>query len=182
MEFKILTEREKMLSGLMYNAMDEDLLEGRNLAEDLYREYNLTKNNLVLPKLFGSIGENIVVKTPFYCDYGCNIYLGDNCYINRNCVILDCAKVVIGNNCLIGPNAQIYSATHTINPKERLDGVEYAKEVIIGNNVNIGGSAVICPGVTIGDNVTIEAGCVVTKSIPDNSYVIGNPCIITVIT
>ena len=102
--------------------------------------------------------------------------MGDNFFANYGCIILDCNKVIIGDNVLLGPNVQIYTAAHPTNAKERLRGMEYAKPIVIGNNVWIGGGAIICPGVTIGDNVTIGAGSVVTKDIPANVVGAGNPC------
>ena len=175
-------EYSKMLSGEYYNANDPYLVDLRNKAELLYKEYNSTtetdisKRNEIYSKLFGKVGQNLSIRAPFYCDYGINTYLGDNVYMNFNCIILDCAKVTIGNNCMFAPNVQIYSAAHPIDPELRKNGKEFAKEIIIGNNVWIGGGAIINPGVTIGDNSVIGSGSVVTKNIPSNCVAVGNPC------
>ncbi len=116
------------------------------------------------------------METPFYCDYGYNIEVGDNFYANFGCVILDVNRVTIGDNVLLAPNVQIYTAGHPVDPEKRLTGKEYGKPVFIGNNVWIGGGVIICPGVKIGDNVTIGAGSVITRDIPNNTIAVGNPC------
>lgn len=120
--------------------------------------------------------ENAFINPPFFCDYGSHIEVGKNFYANYNCTILDVAKVKIGDNCLLAPNVAIYTAGHPIHPLTRNSGYEYGKEITIGDNVWIGGSAVICPGVKIGNNVVIGAGSVVTKDIPDWCIAAGNPC------
>ena len=130
----------------------------------------------IIGKLFGKTKENFCVTAPFYCDYGYNIEIGENFYSNHNLVILDGAKVEIGDNVFIAPNCCITTAGHPINIDERNRGLEYAYPIKIGNNVWIGAGANILPGVTIGDNVTIGAGSVENKSIPANSIAVGNPC------
>lgn len=120
--------------------------------------------------------EDACINPPFYCDYGLNIEVGKNFYANYNCTIIDVAKVIIGDNCFMAPNVSIYTAGHPIYPDTRNSMFEYGKDVIIGDNVWIGGNSVICPGVHIGDNVVIGAGSVVTKDIPDWSIAVGNPC------
>jgi maltose O-acetyltransferase len=129
-----------------------------------------------LKELFGKIGGAIEVEPPFHCDYGTNIFVGKNFYMNFGCVILDCAEVHIGDNVLCGPYTQIYTAHHPTDPRARLTRLELAHPVSIGNNVWIGGGVIICPGVTIGDNTTIGAGSVVTKDLPGNVIATGNPC------
>ena len=177
-----LSEKEKMIKEMMYNALDPELTEARRNAEKLFQEYNKTqeeeqeKRNQIMTKLLGSYGSNSFIRPPFYCDYGFNIFIGKNVYFNFNCTILDCAKVTIGDNTLIAPSVQIYTAAHPTDPQTRLNGVEYAKEIKIGENCWIGGGVIICPGVTIGDNTTIGAGSVVTKNIPANCVAVGNPC------
>ena len=116
------------------------------------------------------------MESPFYCDYGSNIEVGENFYANFNCTILDVAKVVIGKNVMFAPNVSIYTAGHPIHPDSRNSGYEYGIGVTIGNNVWVGGNATINPGVHIGDNVVIGAGSVVTKDIEANSIAVGNPC------
>ncbi len=175
------SEKEKMLSGNYYNASDEELIRERDYAKNLIFEFNHTRPNekekrkKILNKLIKAKGP-FYIEPPFYCDYGYNIGVGENFYANHGCVILDVNKVQIGNNVLLGPNVQIYTATHPIDPMERLTGKEFAKPIVIGNNVWVGGGTIICPGVKIGDNVTIGAGSVVTKDIPDSVIAVGNPC------
>lgn len=175
------TEKEKLVTGQLYNAFDENLVSERNHASALYTELNqLGKSNreqreLILHQLFGACGKNLWVESPFFCDYGFQISVGDNVFVNFNCTILDGAPVKIGNNVLLGPNVQIYSATHPTQWKLRQKGLEYAKPVTIGNDVWIGGGAVICPGIKIGSRTTIGAGSVVTKDIPSDVVAAGNP-------
>ena len=177
-----MSELEKMLAGELYNANDPQLLEMRHKARRLLAKYNLTSyENLeekisILKKLFGAVDDNTDIQAPFYCDYGSHITAGKNLFINFNCTILDCAKVTFGDNVLIAPNVQIYTAYHPILARERIKGPELAASVSIGNNVWIGGGAIICPGVSIADNTTIGAGSVVTRNIPANVVAAGNPC------
>ncbi len=176
------TEKQKMLAGELYLAEDPELAAENKRASRLLREYNSTteeqqqQRQQILRELFGKIGQKITVIPPFHCDYGSNIFAGDNLYINYGCVILDCNTVHIGDNVLCAPYVQIYTAYHPTEPEIRLSGKELAAPIKIGNNVWIGGSAIICPGVTIGDNTTIGAGSVVTKNIPENVIAAGNPC------
>lgn len=188
----IMTEREKMLAGELYDCGDKELLTQWHKGKDLAREYNNCKSsdlqtkNKILTELLGGRGENLWITAPFFVDYGNNIYFGNNCEVNMNCTFLDDNKIVIGDNALIAPNVQIYTAFHPTNAKDRFgeikaDGTfEFCKTqtapVIIGDNVWIGGGAIIMPGVTIGDNVVIGAGSVVTKDIPSNKIAYGNPC------
>lgn len=177
----VKSEKDKMLSGDYYNASDEELVKERDYARSLAFEFNHTrlsdkeKKQEILKQLIVAKG-SFLIEAPFYCDYGYNIEVGENFYANYGCTILDVNKVKIGDNVLLAPNVQIYTATHPIATMERLTGKEYAKPIVIGNNIWIGGGAIICPGVKIGDNVTIGAGSVVTKDIPDNVVAAGNPC------
>lgn len=176
------TEREKMLAGELYRATDPELVAMHHRAVDLLREYNATasseadRREHLLRSLFGQVGASPNITPAFYCDYGSNIYAGDYIYMNYGCVILDCNEVYLGDNLQCGPYVQIYTATHPIDPVVRLSGLESALPIRIGNNVWLGGGAIICPGVTIGDNTTIGAGSVVTKDIPANVIAVGNPC------
>ncbi|MGQ2984513.1 sugar O-acetyltransferase [Flavobacterium sp.] len=129
-----------------------------------------------LRELIPSAGENLWIEPPFQCDYGYNIEAGDNVYFNFNCVFLDVTKVTIGSRTMFGPNVQIYIAMHPMDTVERASGAEYAKPITIGEDVWVGGSAVICPGVTIGNRSIIGAGNVVTRDIPDDVFAAGNPC------
>lgn len=187
-----MTEKEKMLAGELYDCSDKELIDQWHKAKNLTRDYNqinsenLEEKNKILTELLGGRGANLWITSPFYADYGNNIYFGNNCEVNMNCTFLDDNRIVIGDNALIAPNVQIYTAFHPTNAKERFgepkeDGsFEFCKTqtapVIIGDNVWIGGGAVILPGVIIGDNVVIGAGSVVTKNIPSNTIAYGNPC------
>ncbi len=176
------TEKQKMLSGELYNALDHELsnerLKARLLLKDLndLREDEEEKRTGILKDLLPNAGDDLWIQTPFYCDYGTNIFAGDKVFLNFNCVVLDVMPVRIGSRTMFGPNVQIYTATHPINYKERAIGLEFAKPITIGEDVWIGGSVVICPGVTIGDRVVIGAGSVVTKNIPSDMFAAGNPC------
>lgn len=175
------SEKEKMLSGQLYRATDPELLKEREHARRLTRLFNQTleteheRRVSLLKELFGSTGENLYIEPPFYCDYGYNIHIGQNFFANFNCVFLDVCHIHIGDNCLIGPGVHIYTATHPIDPTERISGLEYGAPVSIGDHVWIGGGAIINPGVKIGNNVVIASGAVVTKDVPDHVVVGGNP-------
>lgn len=176
------TEKEKMLAGELYLATDPELAAMNLKALQLLHEFNhsvptqLAKQQQIIRSLFGSIGSDFTVRPPFYCDYGCYIEAGDNLYINYDCTILDCNRVTIGDNVLIAPKVQIYTAHHPIDPEVRLIGKELASAVVIGDNVWLGGGVIICPGVRIGNDVTVGAGSVVAKNIPDGVVAAGNPC------
>lgn len=186
-----MTEREKMLAGYLYDCGDAQLLSQWHKAKDLIRDYNQTdsanikEKERILRELLGGTGENLWITAPFYVDYGNNIYFGNNCEVNMNCTFLDDNKIVIGNNALIAPNVQIYTAFHPTNAAERFGtardgGFAFCKTqtapVTIGDSVWIGGGVIIMPGVTIGNNVVIGAGSVVTRDITDNAIAFGNPC------
>ncbi|MBR1386549.1 MAG: sugar O-acetyltransferase [Bacilli bacterium] len=178
-----MTEKEKMLTGNMYNAnYDQELINERLSAKDLCFEYNNIKpsdleyRHEILKKLIGKTKDSFIVEQPFYCDYGYNIEFGENFYANHNLVILDPAKVKFGDNVFIAPNCGFYTAYHPIEFDLRNEGLEFAKPIIVGNNVWIGGNVVVLAGVTIGDNVVIGAGSIVTKDIPSNSVAVGSPC------
>ncbi len=176
------TEREKMLDGELYLATDKELTRMHLKAQKLFYQFNFSQLQdvslriQIAKRLFGQIGDNFKIEPPFYCDYGCHIVAGNNLYINYDCTILDCNMVYLGNNVLIAPKVQIYTAFHPKDPQTRLSGKELAAPIRIGDNVWLGGGAIVCPGVTIGNNVTIGAGSVVTKDIPDNVVAVGNPC------
>lgn len=178
-----MTEREKMSAGMLYNSMaDKSLLNDRQKAKKLCREYNdadpldMEKRTEIMSRILGKAGGNFWIEQPFLCDYGYNIEVGENFYANYNLVVLDCAKVTIGDNVFIAPNVGIYTAGHPITADQRNSGLEYAYPITIGSNVWIGAGTHICPGVTIGDNVVIGAGSVVTKDIPPNTVAYGVPC------
>lgn len=185
-----MTEKDKMLGGEFYDTRDLELRRLNNNAKDLMRIYNslpaenIELRNQIIHLLFGSCGENARVNQPIWVDYGCNISLGANSLINMNCTFLDTGRITIGDNTLIAPDVKIYTAVHPVSAEERIYTDEIGRSairtqtapVVIGNNVWIGGGAIILPGVTIGDNTVIGAGSVVTKSIPANAVACGNPC------
>ena len=178
-----MTEKEKMLAGMVYSAVDEQLLDELNAVKEIVHKYNLMSpadavgRLEILKSLLGFIGDDkIIINQPFYCDYGKQISVGKRFFANFHFTVLDEANVTIGDDCFIGPNVSIYTACHSTDPIERNTRKEWAEPVTIGDNVWIGGSVTILPGVTIGDNVTIGAGSVVTKDIPSNVVAVGNPC------
>eukprot|EP00762_Andalucia_godoyi_P006135 ANDGO_00412.mRNA.1 putative maltose O-acetyltransferase len=178
----ILSEREKMLAGELYQAGDPELVHMRATARRLTRAYNASTEEeaelrkRILSDLLGKTGDRITIEPPFRCDYGAHIYAGEDLYMNFGCVVLDCAEVHFGDGVMCGPNVQIYTATHPLDAGLRTAGPELARSIQIGNRVWIGGSAILCPGVSIGDNSTIGAGSVVTRNIPANVVAAGNPC------
>ena len=176
------SEKNKMIAGKPYQAFGSELLEERQHAKELIFAINtlpprdIDKRNELLRKLLGTTGKSFFIEPPFRCDYGYNIEIGEDFYSNYNLIILDCAKVSIGNNVLIGPNVGIYTAGHPIHHEKRNQGFEYAFPIHIGNNVWIGAGVIINPGITIGDNAVIGSGSVITKDIPSDVIAVGNPC------
>lgn len=187
------TEMEKCLAGEWYDCHDKVFLELKSKTNNLLMKYNSLPYELkehkykILKEMFGSIGEKVSIGHSFICDYGCNIHIGNNVTVNTGCTFVDCNKISIGNNVLIAPNVQIYTATHPIELNERLTPVEtaeginyirhtYALPVTIEDDCWIGGGVIILAGVTIGKGSVIGAGSVVTKNIPNNSLAVGNPC------
>lgn len=174
--------RERMLAGERYIALDPELGKMHLRAQRLLHAFNTSdpdaaqERHSLIQELLGAHGANSEVKPPFRCDYGSHIFAGENLFINYDCVILDCNIVRLGDRVLLGPKVQIYTATHSLDPTERKDGWEFALPVEIGNDVWIGGGAIICPGVTVGDGATIGAGSIVTRDIPPNVFAAGNPC------
>ena len=173
---------DDMVSGREYDATHPYLLERLNATKDKIWEYNklrpsmLKERNELLRGLLGKSDGDTFINQPFYCDYGSNIRVGRRFFANFNFTVLDEALVTIGDDCFIGPNVSIYTACHSTDPVERNSRREWAKPVTIGDNVWIGGSVTILPGVTIGSNVTIGAGSIVVKDIPDGCVAVGNPC------
>jgi len=185
-----MTEREKLLAGEFYNSRDPELLEMYHQAKELLKQWsdessrNGEEKFRILQQLLGKVGKGVWIEGPFYCDYGKHLTIGENTFINANAVFLDCNRIDIGKNVLIGPNVQIYTATHPISATERIvQNTESNQEpyktkalpVRIGDNCWIGGNTVILPGITIGNNVTVAAGSLVTKDIPDNKLAMGSP-------
>lgn len=176
------TEKEKMLQEDLYVASDLELREDAKRSRQLTRIFNDTteeqieyRSNL-LKKLFKQTGENIYMEPPFRCDYGSNISIGNNFYANFDCIFLDVAEIIIGQNVLFGPKVNLLTPGHPVDAVIRNSGLEFGRKIVIGDNVWIGGSVVVNPGVTIGDNTIIGSGSVVTKDIPANVIAAGNPC------
>jgi acetyltransferase-like isoleucine patch superfamily enzyme len=177
-----MNQKERMLANLPYKAWMDGLEEERIDCKMKTFEYNnispdkRTERKELIRKIVGKIGEEFNIESPFQCDYGYNIEIGENFYSNHNLIILDVGKVRIGDNVQIAPNVSIYTAGHPVHPESRNSGYEYGIDITIGDNVWIGGSVTILPGVTIGDNAVIGAGSVVTKDIPADVIAAGNPC------
>jgi maltose O-acetyltransferase len=178
----LATEREKMLRGDLYLAFDPELVAARTRAKAVLREYNRFDDGdnegrlRILRGLLGAMGEGVWIEPPFFCDYGDNIRLGDRVYFNTNCVVLDAADVTIGSDVLFGPSVQVYAATHPLEYDVRRSGLELARPIAVGDDVWIGGGAILCPGVRIGSRSIIGAGSVVTRDVPDGVVAAGNPC------
>lgn len=177
-----MNQKERMLAGLPYKAWLDGLKEERMENKKKIHAFNLLspeegkRMDELLRMILGKTGEHVHIEQPFHCDYGKNIEVGENFYANFNCTILDVGKVIIGDNVMFAPNVSIYTAGHPLHPDSRNSGYEYGISITIGNNVWIGGNAVINPGVKIGNNVVIGTGSVVTRDIPDNRIAVGNPC------
>ncbi len=173
------TEKEKMLAGEVYNCLDPDLEAERQKTKELLRLYNLTEavpeRQPILQQLLGQIGHNSIIEPPFYCSYGQNIHIGDHVYLNVLCTILDCNEAHIGHHVMSGPAVQIYTAAHVLQAEARIQGWEVAKAIVIEDNVWLGGGAILLPGVRIGQNAVVGAGAVVTRNVPANTVVAGNP-------
>ena len=179
---KFSAEKRKMQSGQVYKPGDPELCKDRNHARQLMRKINNVvpfedRSNRYgyIHRLLPNAKKGLGLQPPFFCDYGYNIHCGEDCFFNFNCTLLDCGIIKIGDRTMFGPNVHIYSVSHPMNAKERAKGGEYTRPVTIGKDVWIGGNAVINPGVTIGDNAVIGAGAVVTKDVPKNAFVGGNP-------
>jgi len=177
------TEKQKMLSGELYLSNDHELIAGRRRTRLLCGAFNITTDEQwderarIIKELFAKSGEGIFIEPPFFCDYGSNIRIGDHVFFNFNCVILDSGPpITIGSHVMFGPAVQIYAATHPMSAAVRRTGLEFGKGVDIGDDIWIGGGAIICPGVKIGSRSVIGAGSVVTRDIPTDVFAAGNPC------
>lgn len=174
-----MREYQKMIAGEKYDPMSGYLIGLRDKSRETLwcfnQEKDADKRAELLKSLLGKMGEGCYITPSLFCDYGCNLELGERVYFNANCVVLDCAKVTIGDDTFVGPNVQFYTPIHPLDYKTRNSFVEWAKPIKIGKNCWIGGSAVILPGITIADGCVIGAGSVVTKDIPENSLAVGNP-------
>lgn len=177
-----MTEREKMLAGQLYNANDPALTALRLQARELCWEYERLRpseteaQTELLRRLLGSMGVDVVILSPFRCDYGKNITVGSHFFANHGLTILDCAPVSFGEHVFIGPDCGFYTAGHPLDAERRNQGLEYARPIRVGDNVWLGGGVRVMPGVSIGAGCVIGAGSVVTRDIPPNLIAVGNPC------
>ena len=177
-----MTDWEKLLAGQVYNDFSKELFNRRVRAKKLTRKFNLTEDdeielrNQIFEELFLKKGTNVWIEPDFRCEFGSNITIGNDVYVNFGCVILDCAEVYIGNNTLIGPNVGLYAVNHGLDPYERSIGACIGKPIIIKDKVWLGGDVKILGGVTIGEGAVIGTGSIVTKDIPSMSIAVGNPC------
>jgi len=176
------TQKEKMLAGELYLANDPELGAAYERAQSLLAKFNTTPGHeltalvSVLNDLLGHLGTDAVVKPTLRCDYGFNISIGARTFVNYDCVFLDCSTITIGEEVQIAPGVHIYTASHPLDAKTRRSGLESAHPVLIGDGAWLGGRALICPGVTIGENTVVGAGSVVTRDLPPNVLAVGNPC------
>lgn len=174
-------EIQKMLNGDLYDPTDPDIQAEQSATKTWMVKYNAAlaapaaERHALLCERFGTVGRGAVVRPPFHCDYGCNIHLGTNVFMNFNCVILDVADVHIGDGTQIGPAVQIMTADHPRDAAARAAGLEFGRPICIGSNVWIGAGAILLPGITVGDNAIIGAGSVVTRDVPASATVAGNP-------
>ena len=175
------SDKEKMLAGELYRSNVPELVAERAVAQRLLAQYNATDARdqagrmELLRRLLGAVGAEADIQPRFHCDYGYNIRLGRRCFINCNCVLLDCAAIEIGDDLQMGPAVQLYTAYHPLDRAQRIAGWEAAKPIRVGNGVWIGGGAIVLPGITIGDGAVIGAGSVVTHDVPADTVVAGNP-------
>lgn len=174
------SEKDKMLAGELYRASDPELVAERQRCRSLLQAFNTEPDGerrlSVLRELLGHVGTGAFIQPPFACDYGSNVSMGDNVFINFNAVILDCAAVIIGDGTQIGPGVQLLAADHPRDAETRRHLLELGRPISIGSNVWIGGAAIVLPGVTVGDDSIIGAGGVVTRDIPAGVLAFGNPC------
>jgi maltose O-acetyltransferase len=175
------SERDRMLAGELYDPSDPELVAERERARELVGLYNATgptddeSRELILRELFGAVGENPTVEPPLRCDYGTQISVGDDFFANFGCVFLDVCPIIFGDRCLLGPSVHVYTATHPLDAATRAEGREYGDPVTVGDDVWIGGQAVLNPGVSVGDRSVVASGSVVTQDVPDDVVVGGNP-------
>ncbi|HEV7589512.1 MAG TPA: sugar O-acetyltransferase [Longimicrobium sp.] len=175
------TEKEKMLAGEPYLASDPELARERRHAREVLHRFNAAgpdewEDAAALLGGLLALGEGTVVMAPFQCDYGYNIRIGRNGFVNYNCVFLDCAPITLGDDVQIAPGVQLYTATHPVDAATRRAGPEYALPITIGDGVWIGGGSIVLPGANVGENTVVGAGSVVTRDLPANVVAAGNPC------
>jgi maltose O-acetyltransferase len=173
--------KDRMLRGELYRPDDPELLAGQARAAGLLDRYNATRHDehdereALLRELLGRVGDGVVVKPSFRCDYGANIAIGEGTFVNFDCVMLDIAPIVLGASCWLATQVQLLAATHPIDPGPRRAGWEYGAAITIGDNVWLGGGVIVCPGVSIGDDTVVGAGAVVTRDLPPGVVAYGNP-------
>jgi maltose O-acetyltransferase len=173
--------KERMLRGELYIFDDPELAADHARAQELLERYNATRHteqderDRLLRELLGEVGDGVVVKPPFRCDYGRQISIGARTFVNYGCVILDVVPVRLGADCQVATNVQLLAATHPVEPEPRREGWEYGEPITIGDNVWLGGGVIVCPGVTIGDDSVVGAGAVVTRDLPAGVVAVGNP-------
>ena len=173
----MITEKQKMMAGELYRDSDPELVAERRRAQELLDTFNATRDDAVIEQLFGSVGAGSWVMPRLQCDYGYQIHLGANSFVNYDAILMDCARITIGDDVSIGPRAQLLTALHPVEDHEaRRQRFETAAPITIGDNVWLGGGVIVCAGVTIGDNSVIGAGSVVTRDIPPRVLAVGNPC------
>lgn len=181
-ETEKLTAWERMQRDMIYDDLDEDLFHRRVAAKNIFKKYNQTtdeqaeERQSLMKELFGSVGNNVYVEPTFICEFGKNIYIGNDVYINFGAVFLDCSRITIGNNVFIGPNVGMYSANHSLDPEERAAGALIGGRITIGDKAWIAGDVKIMAGVTIGEGAVIGCGSIVTHDIPARTLAAGNPC------
>jgi maltose O-acetyltransferase len=175
-----VTEREKMLTGEPYDSSDPDLTASRERAQAMIIAFNAEpdagRRLALLADLLGTIGEKSLVVPPFFCDYGTHVHLGVDCFINTGAVFLDCAEIRLGDRVQLGPGVQVLAADHPREPELRMQNIELARPVSIGENCWIGAGAILCPGVIVGEHSVVGAGSVVTRDVPARVVAAGNPC------
>lgn len=177
-----MTEWDKMQKHQIYNDFDADLFDLRVEAKKLFKEFNRTEDEEterrqdIMRRLFRKVGERVWMEPNFTCEFGKNITIGSDVYINFGCTLLDCGQITIGNNTLLGPNVSMYSANHSLDSSERIAGALIPEPITVGDRVWIGGGSTVLSGVTIGDDTVIGAGSVVTHDIPSGVLAAGNPC------
>lgn len=175
-------QKARMLAGELYLATDPELVAADRRAQELLFRFNMTgpgvdsERRALLVELFDAFAIGAVLRPPFRCDYGSNISIGEDTFINYDCVFLDCNRITIGRQVQIAPRVQIYTATHPLDAATRRSGLEFALPVVIEDGAWLGGGVIVCPGVTIGQNTVVGAGSVVTRDLPAGVLAVGNPC------
>jgi maltose O-acetyltransferase len=176
--------KERMLRGELYLADDPELIDDRARAQALLERYNSTRDletderDRLLRELLGEVGDGVVVKPTFRCDYGSHISIGAGTFVNYDCVMLDVVPIRIGSACQLATRVQLLAAAHPIDPVPRRRGWEYGRPITIGDNVWLGGGVIVCPGVTIGDDTVVGAGAVVTRDLPAGIVAFGTPAVV----